>query len=66
MVVDPRGAVALFEAPPHAGPETPGMAPRMINETRDALITHLVEPIDEHWKAVWRRSGIPSDKERFR
>ena len=66
MVTDPRGAVAMFEALPPIGRETTGLTLRMFNQTRYDLITQLVEPLDEQWKAVWRSSGIPIDKERFR
>ena len=40
-----------------------GLDPRdPVNSTRGELITCLVEPIDEHWKVVWDRSGIPLDE----
>ncbi len=65
-VVDPRGAVAAFEALSPVGPDTSGMTLRVINQARAELITRLVEPVDEPWKTVWRRSGIPIDKVRFR
>jgi hypothetical protein len=64
--VDPRGAVAMFEALPPVGPGSSVMRDRLIDQARDALITALLEPLDEPWKAVWSRSGIPVDKARFR
>ena len=64
--VDPQRALALFEALPRAGPDRSRMANRVTDEARDDLITSLVEPIDEHWKNIWRASGIPLDQPRFR
>jgi hypothetical protein len=64
-VVDPRGAVAMFEALPPFGPDSSARRIRMLDQARDDLITGLVAPIDETWKEVWRRAGIPIDKARF-
>ncbi len=63
-VIDPRVAVALFEALPRVGPNQGRMA-RLRDEAFDDLITALLQPIDEHWKDVWRRSGITIDRPRF-
>ncbi len=65
-VVDPRGAVAMFEALPPVGPGSSVRTNRLIDQARDLLITALLEPLEEHWKVVWSRSGIPIDKPRFR
>jgi protocatechuate 3,4-dioxygenase beta subunit len=62
--VDPRGAVAMFEALPPVSPDS-GVMIRLIDQARAELINCLVEPIDESWKEVWRHSGIPIDKPRF-
>ena len=43
-VVNPRGAVAMFEALPPVGPDSSAMRTRMIDQARDELITGLVEP----------------------
>ncbi len=64
--IDPRGAVAMFEAMPPVGPGSAVRTNRLIDQARDALITGLIEPLDEPWKAVWSRSGVPVDKPRFR
>jgi len=63
--VDPRGAVAMVEALPPAGPDSGLRANRVTDQARAELITCLVEPIEETWKVVWRSSGIPIDKPRF-
>ncbi len=60
--VDPRGAVAMIEAMPPGGPDLR----HPTNEAREELVTCLAEPIEEHWKVVWRASGIDLDEPRFR
>jgi hypothetical protein len=67
-VGDPQGAVALLESLPRI-PVAPGQGPRLNRLTDDVLesvVTCLVEPIDEHWKEVWRAAGIPVGRPRFR
>jgi hypothetical protein len=64
-VVDPRGAVAMFEALSPLGPDSSARRIRVIDQVRDDLITGLVAPVEEHWKELWRRAGIPIDKPRF-
>jgi hypothetical protein len=61
--VDPRGAVAMIEAlPPARFDRRDGI----MNQAREELVTCLVEPIEEHWKFIWRRSDIDLDEPRFR
>jgi hypothetical protein len=64
--VDPRGAVAMVEALPPAGQDSRVRANRVIDQARTELVACLVEPIDESWKDLWRDSGIPIDRPRFR
>jgi hypothetical protein len=67
-VADPHGAAGLLLSLP-AVPVAPGQGTRLNHPTDDALealITCLVEPIDEHWKAAWRSAGISVGRPRFR
>ena len=63
--VDPRGAVAMIEALPPANFDRRPATNVSMNRAREALVTWLVEPIDEHWKALWRYSSVPVDGRRF-
>jgi hypothetical protein len=51
---------------PPVGPDQGRLANQAIDRMRAELITRLVEPAGERWKAVWRQSGIPVDRERYR
>lgn len=64
VAADPRGAVAMVEALPPAGQDSRVQANRVIDRARTELVTCLVEPIDEVWKALWSDSGIPSERPR--
>jgi hypothetical protein len=66
VAADPRAAVAMFEALPPAGLDARVRTNQLTHFTREALVTGLLEPLDEHWKYLWRRSGIPIDQPRFR
>jgi hypothetical protein len=65
-VIDPRGAAAMLETLPPGDLNARDMRNRLIMQARDKLITCLVEPMDEHWKAAWERAGIPIGKPRLR
>jgi hypothetical protein len=63
--VNPQAAVALMEALPPGGldPQTP--MNQMTNQAREELLIYLIEPSEDHWKYVWKSSGIPLDDRRF-
>jgi Carboxypeptidase regulatory-like domain len=63
--VDPQGAVAMIEALPPARFDRRDAANVFMNQAREELVACLVEPIDEHWKAIWRHSSVPVDGRRF-
>jgi hypothetical protein len=36
----------------------------MMMQSRDELVSYLLEPTDEHWKYVWRSAAMPLDETR--
>jgi hypothetical protein len=63
--VDPQGAVAMIEALPPARFDRADSTNVFMNGAREELFACLVEPIDDHWKALWRHSSVPVDGRRF-
>ncbi len=55
----------MIEALPPANFDRRPVTDVSMNQAREELVTWLVEPIDEHWKALWRYSSVPVDGRRF-
>ena len=61
-VVDPRAAVAMFEALPPVSPDAGVLTNRWINQDRAGLITRLVEPVERTLEGRLATLGHPGQQ----